>query len=128
MVIAPADTVTIYVETVDAEGNGAVEAVEREVGSCWVDCSHSAHLLQHMLSLCTMQVALLSPYVQREVLHHGRGCSEDAPIALPSKVTPEILALLLTYCRFHRASGRSDKVSAWRAAACMHAFVHGQRA
>ena len=48
--------------------------------------------------------------MQREVLHHGRGCSEASPIALPSKVTPEILALLLTYCRFHRASGRSDKV------------------
>ena len=57
-----------------------------------------------------LQVALLSPYVQREVLHHGRGCSEASPIVLPNKVTPEILALLLTYCRFHRASGRSDKV------------------
>ena len=60
--------------------------------------------------LC-LQVALLSPYVQREVLHHGRGCSEASPIVLPNKVTPEILALLLTYCRFHRASGRSDKVA-----------------
>ncbi len=27
------------------------------------------------------------------------------------QVTLEILELLLTYCRFHRASGRSDKVS-----------------
>ena len=26
------------------------------------------------------------------------------------QVTLEILELLLTYCRFHRASGRSDKV------------------
>jgi hypothetical protein len=26
------------------------------------------------------------------------------------QVTPEVLKLLLTYCRFHRAPGRSDKV------------------
>ena len=99
-----------------------------------------------------MQVALLSPYVQREVLQQGNGVSQDKPIILPNKVrrlclavqvvspgsfagghascfgisgsrlkamaevehtlqvTLEILELLLTYCRFHRASGRSDKV------------------
>ena len=32
------------------------------------------------------------------------------------QVTLEILELLLTYCRFHRASGRSDKVR------LMHSF------
>ena len=83
------------------------------------------------------QVALLSPYMQREVLHHGRGCARGNPIVLPSKVTPEILALLLTYCRFHRATGRSDKARqpphehAWTLAryvrhACFLCWVQGR--
>ena len=32
------------------------------------------------------QVALLSPYVQREVLQQGNGVSQDKPIILPNKV------------------------------------------
>ncbi|KAK9914785.1 hypothetical protein WJX75_000514 [Coccomyxa subellipsoidea] len=75
---------SIFVETLESDGALAVEEIEREV-------------------------AFLSPYIQREVLHHGRGFTSEAPIALPSKVTPEVLQLLLQYCRFHRASGRSDK-------------------
>lgn len=55
-------------------------------------------------------VALLSPYVHREVNRHGRGYSRDSPVALPKQVSPAVLKLILDYCRFHRVSGRSDKV------------------
>ncbi|CAL5221830.1 g4088 [Coccomyxa viridis] len=81
---AALDSPNIYVETTDNDGVPSVVEIEREV-------------------------ALLSPYVQREVLQQGNGVSHDKPIILPNKVTLEILELLLTYCRFHRASGRSDK-------------------
>ena len=40
-----------------------------------------------------MQVALLSPYVQREVLQQGNGVSSDRPIILPNKVCPSTGAL-----------------------------------
>lgn len=33
-----------------------------------------------------MQVALLSPFVQREVLRGGHGVSEDDPVVLPKQV------------------------------------------
>jgi hypothetical protein len=33
-----------------------------------------------------MQVALLSPFVQREVLRSGHGVSEDDPVVLPKQV------------------------------------------
>jgi hypothetical protein len=56
------------------------------------------------------QVALLSPFVQREVLRHGRGLSRSKPIPLPKQVGADVLKLLLEYCRFHQAPGRSDKV------------------
>ncbi len=42
---------------------------------------------------CGMQVALLSPYVQREVLQQGNGVSQDRPIILPNKVCWLRLAL-----------------------------------
>ncbi|BDA43769.1 probable SKP1-like protein 21 at N-terminal half [Coccomyxa sp. Obi] len=81
---AALDASYIFAETLDSDGRAAIEEIEREV-------------------------AFLSPYIQREVLHYGRGFNTENPIALPSKVTPEVLQLLLQYCRFHRASGRSDK-------------------
>jgi len=44
-----------------------------------------------------LQVALLSPYMQREVLQQGNGVSNDKPIILPNKASltqllPESLA------------------------------------
>ena len=55
---------------------------------------------------------MLSPWVQREVLRGGRGMNREAPIMLPKQVTNEVLELVLSYCCFHRAPGRSDKVTA----------------
>ncbi|CAL8468284.1 g7824 [Coccomyxa elongata] len=81
---AALDASSIFAETLESDGTAAIEEIEREV-------------------------AFLSPYIQREVLHYGRGFNTANPIALPSKVTLEVLQLLLQYCRFHRASGRSDK-------------------
>ena len=46
---------------------------------------HAGELL--FIKLCWLcQVAFLSPYIQREVLHYGRGFSTGNPISLPSKV------------------------------------------
>ena len=39
-----------------------------------------------------------------------QGCEPCQGWSSMAQVTLEILELLLTYCRFHRASGRSDKV------------------
>ncbi len=114
-----------------------------------------------MLHIRAIQVALLSPFVQREVLRSGHGVSESDPVILPKQVrhchwgracmqhsgmlpqvsrpahpvivpscsiqsssmhvwqqriylaepqvTHEVLKLLLTYCRYHRVPGHSDK-------------------
>lgn len=74
-------TAYVFIQTVD----GDIEKVEKDV-------------------------ALLSPFVHREVNRHGRGYSRDSPVALPKQVSPAVLKLVLEYCRFHRVSGRSDKV------------------
>lgn len=58
-----------------------------------------------------VQVALLSPLVQREVMRYGTG-SKESPVLLPKQVGPDMLRLVLEYCRFHRAPDRSDKVGA----------------
>mmetsp|Transcript_17412 Transcript_17412/g.52206 ORF Transcript_17412/g.52206 Transcript_17412/m.52206 type:complete len:786 (+) Transcript_17412:529-2886(+) len=55
------------------------------------------------------EVALLSPYIQRSVLRAGHGVSRSTPVVLPKQVTPEVLQLLLQYCRYHRVTGHSDK-------------------
>lgn len=83
-------------------------------------------------------MALLSPFIQREVLRCGHGLAQADPVVLPKQVfralrqalllvlrqdsligethqmylqvNPNVLNLLLDYCRFHRAPGRSDKV------------------
>jgi len=34
----------------------------------------------------------------------------EVAISLPQRVTPAMLGLVLDYCRFHRAPGRSNKV------------------
>jgi hypothetical protein len=74
-------TAYVFIQTVD----GDIEKVEKDV-------------------------ALLSPFVHREVNRHGRGYSRDSPVALPKQVSFAVLKLVLEYCRFHRVSGRSDKV------------------
>lgn len=43
----------------------------------------------------SVQVALLSPFVQREVLRSGHGVSEDDPVVLPKQVC----AALHTHCK-----------------------------
>ncbi|GAQ91373.1 hypothetical protein KFL_007740060 [Klebsormidium nitens] len=80
MVVHSEPTGYVFIQTVD----GDIEKVEKDV-------------------------ALLSPYVHREVNRHGRGYSRDSPVALPKQVSPAVLKLILEYCRFHRVSGRSDK-------------------
>eukprot|EP00898_Chlorokybus_atmophyticus_P008889 jgi/Chlat1/9000/Chrsp94S08338 len=52
--------------------------------------------------------ALLSPLLQTGQLR-GAGKSRERPLVLPKQVGTDILQLILTYCTYHRAPGRSDK-------------------
>ncbi|KAK9831611.1 hypothetical protein WJX74_002556 [Apatococcus lobatus] len=45
----------------------------------------------------------------RSDYNKGKGREQSKPVQLPKQVTPDTLKLLLEYCQFHRAAGRSDK-------------------
>lgn len=55
------------------------------------------------------EVAFLSPFIQREAIHAGSGWKSDSPVDLPKQLSPETLDMIVEYCQFHRAQGRSDK-------------------
>lgn len=54
-------------------------------------------------------VAMFCPMICRERLQLGMGSSKNFAISLPERVNPAILGLILDYCRFHQAVGRSNK-------------------
>ncbi|GLU21114.1 hypothetical protein SLE2022_372760 [Rubroshorea leprosula] len=54
-------------------------------------------------------VAMSCPVICQEILQKGLGSSKNYPIALPERVNPAMLGLILDYCRFHQAPGRSNK-------------------
>ncbi|XP_020581126.1 SKP1-like protein 21 isoform X2 [Phalaenopsis equestris] len=55
------------------------------------------------------EVAMFCPMICRERLQSGMGSSKNFAISLPERVNPAILSLILDYCRFHQAPGRSNK-------------------
>lgn len=55
------------------------------------------------------EVAMFCPMIFNEVIQTGMGSSKTYAISLPQRVTPAMLGLVLDYCRFHRAPGRSNK-------------------
>ncbi|GLT40082.1 hypothetical protein SLA2020_142400 [Shorea laevis] len=55
------------------------------------------------------EVAMSCPVICQEILQKGLGSSKNYPIALPERVNPAMLGLILDYCRFHQAPGRSNK-------------------
>ncbi|KAJ4951595.1 hypothetical protein NE237_028427 [Protea cynaroides] len=55
------------------------------------------------------EVAMFCPMICREILQTGTGSSKNCAIALPPRVNPAILSLILDYCRFHQVPGRSNK-------------------
>ncbi|KAL5567967.1 hypothetical protein UlMin_024542 [Ulmus minor] len=55
------------------------------------------------------EVAMFCPMICREILQTGMGSSKNYAIALPQRVNPPILGLILDYCRFHQVPGRSNK-------------------
>eukprot|EP00887_Chlorella_sp_A99_P005072 scaffold36.g5072.t1 len=55
-------------------------------------------------------VALMCPFIQREILASGSGLPGTLPVRLPKQVTENSWAMVLDYCRFHSVQGRSDKV------------------
>lgn len=60
---------------------------ERSALLCARVCKLQCTGLSGQLVVC-LQVALLSPYIQREVLRCGHGFAEDNPVVLPKQVTP----------------------------------------
>ncbi|CAH8361447.1 unnamed protein product [Eruca vesicaria subsp. sativa] len=55
------------------------------------------------------EVAMFCPMICQEVIHNGAGSSESHAISLPQRVNPDMLSLILDYCRFHQVPGRSNK-------------------
>uniref|UniRef100_A0A7N0UVS1 SKP1-like protein 21 n=1 Tax=Kalanchoe fedtschenkoi TaxID=63787 RepID=A0A7N0UVS1_KALFE len=54
-------------------------------------------------------VAMFCPVICQDVIEKGLGSSKTCPVCLPQKVNPAMLSLILDYCRFHQAPGRSNK-------------------
>lgn len=55
------------------------------------------------------EVAMLCPWICREILQKGLGSSKNFAIVLPPQLNSSILKLILEYCRFHQIPGRSNK-------------------
>lgn len=55
------------------------------------------------------EVAMFCPMICRERLQSGLGSSKNFAISLPERVNPAIFSIILDYCRFHQAPGRSNK-------------------
>lgn len=55
------------------------------------------------------EVAMLCPWICREILQKGLGSSKNFAILLPPQLNSSILKLILEYCRFHQIPGRSNK-------------------
>ncbi|XP_021307021.1 SKP1-like protein 21 isoform X4 [Sorghum bicolor] len=55
------------------------------------------------------EVAMFCPMICREIVKNGTGSSKNHAIALPERVNPTSLSLILDYCRFHQVAGRSNK-------------------
>ncbi|PHT53187.1 SKP1-like protein 21 [Capsicum baccatum] len=55
------------------------------------------------------EVAMLCPFIYKELTHNGMGSSKNCAILLPERVNPANLGLILEFCRFHQVSGRSNK-------------------
>ncbi|GAA0170591.1 ubiquitin-protein ligase [Lithospermum erythrorhizon] len=54
------------------------------------------------------EIATFCPLICQE-MHSGLGTSKTYPISLPDRVNPAMLSLIIDYCRFHQAPGRSNK-------------------
>ncbi|KAI0489307.1 hypothetical protein KFK09_029149 [Dendrobium nobile] len=55
------------------------------------------------------EVAMFCPMICRERVQSGMGSSKKFALSLPERVNPAVLSLILDYCRFHQAPGRSNK-------------------
>jgi hypothetical protein len=54
-------------------------------------------------------IAMFCPFIREEVLQKGTGSSKNCAICLPQEVSSSMWSLILNYCRFRLASGRSNK-------------------
>jgi len=54
-------------------------------------------------------IAMLCPFIRKEILQKGTGSSKNCAICLPLEVSSPIWSLILNYCRFCLAPGRSNK-------------------
>jgi hypothetical protein len=53
---------------------------------------------------------MFCPMICQEIVKNGTGSSKNHAIALPERVNPANLSLILDYCRFHQITGRSNMV------------------
>ncbi|EFN51326.1 hypothetical protein CHLNCDRAFT_28112, partial [Chlorella variabilis] len=54
-------------------------------------------------------LAMMSPYIQREVVQNGYGLPGNPPVTLPKQVSAAAWEMVEEYCAFHAVPGRSDK-------------------
>ncbi|TVU48667.1 hypothetical protein EJB05_08311 [Eragrostis curvula] len=69
----------------------------------WVQCFDGS------IQQVEEEVAMFCPMICREIVKNGTGSSKTHAIALPERVNPSSLSLILDYCRFHQVAGRSNK-------------------
>lgn len=56
------------------------------------------------------EVAMFCPVLCHDILQKGMGSSKNNAISLPPRVNTAMWSLILEYCQFHQAPGRSNKV------------------
>ncbi|AES67922.2 putative S-phase kinase-associated protein [Medicago truncatula] len=54
-------------------------------------------------------IAMFCPFIRKEILQKGTGSSKNCATCLPQQVSSSMWSLILNYCRFRLAPGRSDK-------------------
>ena len=54
-------------------------------------------------------IAMFCPFIREEILQKGTGSSKNIAICLPQQVGSSMWSLILNYCRFRLATGRSNK-------------------
>ncbi|KAJ3675850.1 hypothetical protein LUZ60_004892 [Juncus effusus] len=86
-----------------AESDTAIIKPDALKSYIWLQCADGS------IQQVEEEVAMFCPTICREILKTGSGSSKNYAIALPEKVSPSTLGLILDYCRFHQVAGRSNK-------------------
>lgn len=85
-----------------AEADKEIIKPERIKSYIWLQTSDGS------VQQVEQEVAMFCPVICHEI-HSGMGNSKSHPICLPQRVNAAMLSLILDYCGFHQAVGRSNK-------------------